>query len=122
MRPIRYRDFITYLQSATTEDDGARIIKSQQIAETRNAWLSLMPGRNGGIAIITTTRGLTPAGAGVSVELDPTTTCSALADALATDAIVANRAPRSRRLLMPRFRDACLTSSATISSLGWRGG
>lgn len=84
MRHIRYRDFIDLLQSAAKEDAGSRIIKSREIGINREAWLSLIPGKDGGIAILTTERGTTPRSAGVTFRLDPTTTCAALATALST--------------------------------------
>jgi hypothetical protein len=97
MRHIRYRDFVDLLQSASDEDKGARIIKSREIGITRDAWLSLIPGKDGGIAILTTQRGTTPQSAGVTFRLDPTTTCTALAAALSTAEMMA----LARSLLTP---------------------
>nr|CAD7058604.1 hypothetical protein RP007_02608 [Rhizobium sp. P007] len=57
MLHIRYRDFIARLQAASTEREGARIVENQQIAMTRETWLSLVSGRDGGISIVTTARG-----------------------------------------------------------------
>lgn len=79
---MRYRDFIANLKSAAAEDEGARILNSRQVAEARDIWLSLIAGRDGGIAIVNTARGATPRDAGLTFKLDPTTTCASLANAL----------------------------------------
>lgn len=97
MRHIRYRDFIDLLQSASEEDKGARIVKSREAGISQKAWLTLLPGKDGGIAILTTARGATPRNAGVTVKLDPTTTCAALAAALSTSEMMS----LARSLLTP---------------------
>ncbi len=79
---MRYRDFIAHLKSAAAEDEGARIVVSRQAAETRETWLSLIAGRDGGIASSNTARGATPRDAGLTFKLNPTTTCASLAAAL----------------------------------------
>lgn len=94
---MRYRDFIDRLQSASKEDEAARIIKSREIGTSREAWLSLAPGKEGGIAIVTTVRGSRPWKSGVTFRLDPTTTCAALAAALSTCEMMAV----ARSLLTP---------------------
>lgn len=97
MPHIRYRDFIGSLQAASAERDGARIVEDQQSATTCETWLSLVSGRDGGIAILTTARGTRPRNAGVTFRIDPTTTCAALAAALSTSEMMA----LARSLLTP---------------------
>lgn len=97
MPHIRYRDFIGGLQAASRERDGARIFENQQIATTCETWLSLVSGRDGGIAIVATARGTRPRNAGVTFRIDPTTTCAALASALSTSEMMA----LARSLLTP---------------------
>jgi hypothetical protein len=84
MSHIRYRGFIAQLQSAAAENEGARIIEDPKVATTRDTWLSLTQGRDGGIALVTTALGTRPRDAGVTFKLDPTTTCASLAAALST--------------------------------------
>jgi hypothetical protein len=97
MPHIRYRDFIGNLQAASTGRDGARIVANQQSATNCETWLSLVSGRDGGIAIVTTARSTRPRNAGVTFRIDPTTTCAALAAALSTSEMM----DLARRILTP---------------------
>ncbi|MBY5775939.1 hypothetical protein HFN59_02220 [Rhizobium leguminosarum] len=83
---IRYRDFIVDLETAAAEDDTMRVLENRYLAETCDTWLSLVPGRDGGVALIRSRKnGKPPADAGATVKIDPTIMLTALAAALSTD-------------------------------------
>ncbi|MGO8024887.1 hypothetical protein [Rhizobium leguminosarum] len=88
MNHMRYRDFIIHLGSTATEDDGIRIVEKRKTADACDVWLSLVPGQDGGIAIVTMARNGTPPAGGITVKLDPATTRSALGAALSTDSMM----------------------------------
>lgn len=49
---MRYRDFIADLEADAAEDDMMRVLENRYLAETCDIWLSLVPGRDGGVALI----------------------------------------------------------------------
>lgn len=64
MRHMRYREFVDRLQAASKEDEDARIIKSRAVGTSRDVCLSLVRGKDGGIAIVTTPHGGRPRNSG----------------------------------------------------------
>jgi hypothetical protein len=81
---MRYRDFITDLEITAAEDDTMRVVENRYLADTSDTWLSLVPGRDGGVAFVRSRKdGNAPADAGVTVKIDPTAMLTALAAALA---------------------------------------
>ncbi|MEE9985190.1 hypothetical protein [Agrobacterium pusense] len=83
---MRYRDFILDLELTAEDDDTMRVVGNRYIAETTDTWLSLMRGRDGGVAFVRSRKnGRAPADAGVTIKIDPTVMLTALAAVLAKD-------------------------------------
>lgn len=81
----RYRDFIANLETDVEGDDMMRVVENRHIAETYDTWLSLMSGKNGGVAFVHSRRSHpSPTDKGVTIRIDPTVTMTALAAALST--------------------------------------
>ncbi|KQV79985.1 hypothetical protein [Rhizobium sp. Root1220] len=99
---MRYRDFIVDLETTAAEDDTMRVLENRYLAETCDTWLSLVPGRDGGVALIRSRKnGKPPADAGATVKIDPTVMLTALAAALSTDQMMR----LARSILAPRQID-----------------
>lgn len=80
----RYRAFIANLEADAAEDDATRILENRYPAEKCDTWLSLVPGKDGGVALVRSRKhGKTPIDAGVTIRLEPTVMMTALAAALA---------------------------------------
>lgn len=129
---MRYRDFIADLEADAAEDDMMRVIENRYLAETCDTWLSLAPGRDGGVALIRSRKlGKAPTDAGVTIRISPTVMMTALAPALARSEMM----ELARLILKPGevvlnvrhvrrriegLADESLTPSGMTSSRGWR--
>lgn len=81
---MRYRDFITDLEVNAEGDDMMRVVENRHIAETYDTWLSLVPGKDGGVGFVRSRRGHpSPTDKGVTVKVEPTVSMAALAATLA---------------------------------------
>ena len=99
---MRYRDFITDLELTAEDDDMLRVVENRYVAETTDTWLSILPGRDGGVAFVRTRKnGHAPADAGVTIRIDPTVMLTALAAVLAKDEMMR----LARSILTPGKRD-----------------
>jgi hypothetical protein len=112
IKHIRYRNFIAELQASAESHDGIRVVEDCKLIEACDAWVSLVPGRDGGIAAITAPRGATPTTA-IAVKLDPTTTREALAAALSNERMMT----LARSLLSEGNRDV-LAAAEFAEGLG----
>lgn len=82
---LRYRDFIANLETDAEGDETMRVVENRHIAETYDTWLSLVAGKDGGVAFVHSRRGHpSPTDKGVTVKVEPSVSMTALAAALAT--------------------------------------
>ncbi len=82
---LRYRDFISNLETDAEGDDMMRVVENRHIAELYDTWLCLVSGKDGGVAFARSRRGHpSPMDKGVTVKVEPTVSMTALAAALAT--------------------------------------
>ncbi|MGE7368306.1 hypothetical protein ACQKKX_04445 [Neorhizobium sp. NPDC001467] len=95
---MRYRDFIADLEENAEGDDVMRVVENRYIAETYDTWLSLVAGKDGGVAFVRSRRGHpSPTDKGVTVKVEPTVSMTALAAALGATEMMSH----ARTLLTP---------------------
>lgn len=95
---LRYRDFIANLETDAEGDDSMRVVENRHIAETYDTWISLVAGKDGGVAFVRSRRGQpSPTDKGVTVKIEPTVSMTGLAAVLSAPEMMSH----ARSLLTP---------------------